>query len=557
MSVGKARRALFGLLAAILIIFVAIPPKLSFAARITYFNILDNQGFKSVPYLIAGVDYVPDFNSDKADSTRIELWNLEYSTDNGATWVAPPNGTRVNTNFLWPFYMPLDPNLVSAKFRLIMDFDPLIGSRSHSEKVIGPYRILQPVDPTNFAATANDDGTVTLKWNDNSNMESYYQLTRYGPEGTQTFTVDNTMDYRGQLSYTDKQTDKKKATLYSYKLNAIVDQYNLPDNLRMADAFTLIKTKVPINILDASRFELNTSVLKIIPEIYVPILGNPDKAVVTGVQLDRQELALTTGESAALAATVTPADAGNPKVKWSSNNAAVAEVDSAGRVTAKQAGTAIILATTEVGSFTDACLVTVTEKAAEPGQNEPGLPPGSEAPNDIGEHWAKDGILKAVQAGFVKGYPDGTFKPDRSVTRAEFAVMLMQGLKADNEGAELAFKDKNQIGFWAVRAVQQAVQREIISGYADGTFRPNANITHAEMASMIVRAAGLNGADAPPPGFVDDADIPGWAKSPVFKALDIGIIVVNGLPDKRFEPMALTTRAEAASSIVRMLALGP
>lgn len=557
MPIRVMKRTFLCWIVASLFAFLAIPPNHSSAASITYFNIVSNTDFKAVPYLIAGVDYVPDFNSDKAGSTRIEYWNLEYSTDDGATWVSPPDGTRVNTNYLWPFYLPIDPNLVSAKFRLIMDFDPLIGSRSHSEKVIGPYRILQPADPTNFAATANGDGTVTLKWDDNSNMESYYQLTRYGPEGTQTFTVDNTMDYRGQLSYTDKQTDKKKATLYSYKLNAIVDQYDLPVNLQMADAFTLVKTKVPISILEASRYELNTSVLKIIPEIYVPILGNPDKAVVTGVRLDRKELAMKTGESAALAAAVTPADAGNPKVKWSSNNAAVAEVDDAGRVTAKSAGTAIILVATEVGSFTDACLVTVTDKAAEPGQNDPGLPPGPGVPNDIGGHWAKDDILKAVNAGFTKGYPDGSFKPDRSVTRAEFAVMLMQGLKAENEGAELTFKDKNQIGFWAVRSVQQAVQREIISGYSDGAFRPNANITHAEMASMIVRAAGLDGADAPPPGLADEAEIPGWAKPSVFKALDIGIIIVSGLPDKRFEPMALTTRAEAASSIVRMLELGP
>jgi hypothetical protein len=160
-----------------------------------------------------------------------------------------------------------------------------------------------------------------------------------------------------------------------------------------------------------------------------------------------------------------------------------------------------------------------------------------------------------VALGFVLGYPDGTFKPDENVTRAEFASMLMKALKSSVtvNDTTLSFADVDQIGSWALEFVAKAVKLKIIDGYDDFTFRPNANISHAEMIAMVIRATGLNTDNAKPSGFADEADIPPWAKPSVSKAAETGIIIVGGLSDNKFTPQTLSTRAEAASAIVRML----
>ncbi len=170
---------------------------------------------------------------------------------------------------------------------------------------------------------------------------------------------------------------------------------------------------------------------------------------------------------------------------------------------------------------------------------------------DISGHWAETNIKQAVGMHIVGGYPDGSFKPNAAVTRAEFAVMLMNALKPQQEGAALAFADQEQIGAWAQRAVAQAVQASIIHGYEDGTFRPNAKITRAEMAVMISSAMGQS-VQATATGFADDRDIPAWAKGAVAALSQLGIIEGQGA--NRYAPGNPSTRAEAVTVLLNMLA---
>ncbi|RKP51451.1 hypothetical protein D7Z26_16810 [Cohnella endophytica] len=172
--------------------------------------------------------------------------------------------------------------------------------------------------------------------------------------------------------------------------------------------------------------------------------------------------------------------------------------------------------------------------------------------SDIATHWAEAGIKQAVSAGIVSGYPDGTFKPNRTVTRAEFAVMLMNALKPQGDGAELKFTDKEKIGSWAQKSVAQAVYAGVINGYEDGSFRPNAEITRAEMAAIIAKALGQNGGAAEATGFADDKDIPNWAKGAVAVMKKLGIIEGKGA--NRFAPEGKTTRAEAVTVLLKMMA---
>lgn len=172
--------------------------------------------------------------------------------------------------------------------------------------------------------------------------------------------------------------------------------------------------------------------------------------------------------------------------------------------------------------------------------------------SDIAGHWAEAHIKQAVRDGIVTGYPDGTFKPNHTVTRAEFTVMLMNMLKPPGEGTALTFTDTAKIGSWAQKAVAQAVQTGIISGYEDGSFRPDVEIARVEMAVMLANASRLSVEANAATGFADDRNIPTWAKGAVSVIKKLGII--QGKDSNEFDPNASTTRAEAVTVLMRMLA---
>jgi hypothetical protein len=171
--------------------------------------------------------------------------------------------------------------------------------------------------------------------------------------------------------------------------------------------------------------------------------------------------------------------------------------------------------------------------------------------SDIDGHWAEAGIQAALQAGIATGYPDGTFRPEGQATRAQFAVMLMNALGAQGDGADLAFGDNALIGSWAKQAVAQAVEAGIINGYQDGSFRPNASITRAEAIAMIARALDLHMESGAATSFADDGDIPLWAKGSAAAAAEHGI--VQGRGGNRLAPNAIASRAEAITIILKML----
>lgn len=172
--------------------------------------------------------------------------------------------------------------------------------------------------------------------------------------------------------------------------------------------------------------------------------------------------------------------------------------------------------------------------------------------SDISGHWAEASIKKAVSAGMVSGYPDGTFQPDRTVTRAEFAVMLLNALQLHGDGAPLTFTDKANIGAWAQKSVAQAVEAGIISGYEDGSFGPDREITRSEMAMMAAKALGESGLTETATGFADDKDIPAWAKGSVAAMKKLGFI--EGKDGNQFAPGNKTTRAEAVTVLLKLTA---
>lgn len=197
--------------------------------------------------------------------------------------------------------------------------------------------------------------------------------------------------------------------------------------------------------------------------------------------------------------------------------------------------------TVEVNHFTKFAVMAVGTTTVEPAKPDVTF-------SDIAGHWAEAFIKQAVGRGIISGYPDRTFKPNNTVTRAEFAVMLMNTLKPQGEGAALSFADQANIATWAQKSVAQAVKASIITGYEDGTFRPNAEITRSEMAVMLAKAAGKPVDASAAAGFADDKDIPAWAKDAVALLKKLGI--VEGNESNEFAPNAQTTRAEAVKVLL-------
>lgn len=168
---------------------------------------------------------------------------------------------------------------------------------------------------------------------------------------------------------------------------------------------------------------------------------------------------------------------------------------------------------------------------------------------DVTKHWAEASIQQAVALGFINGYPDGTFRPNAEITRAEFIVMLAKALKLQGRGQAFNFSDQADIGQWATQAIAQAVEAGIINGYTDGTFRPNAKISRTEMVLMAVRALKLNAEVVDQTSFKDDADIPQWAKASIEAAVKQGL--VNGVGANRFAPNHTATRAESVMLLLK------
>ncbi|MCU6707819.1 S-layer homology domain-containing protein [Paenibacillus sp. J5C_2022] len=171
---------------------------------------------------------------------------------------------------------------------------------------------------------------------------------------------------------------------------------------------------------------------------------------------------------------------------------------------------------------------------------------------DTAGHWAIEQMNNAVEQGMIKGYSDGTFKPDRSVSRAEFLVMLYRTWnKGQADVSMKTFADDTAIQDWARDAVYHAATAGWVSGYEDGTFRPNQQISRAEMAVVLARVLSLESvtAEVEEITFSDAADIPKWATGAVLSCVRAGLLQGKGLA---FDPVSATTRAEAITVLLRI-----
>lgn len=174
---------------------------------------------------------------------------------------------------------------------------------------------------------------------------------------------------------------------------------------------------------------------------------------------------------------------------------------------------------------------------------------------DLQGHWAADDVSKLMARGSVGGYPDGSFKPDASITRAEFSKILRQSLGLTSvTGNDFADTAEH----WAVSDIHTLADSQIIVPVEYGrNYGPDYNITRREIAIMLIRAMGLNDSataySGQTTGFTDDASIKSYDKGYLYLAKELGL--VGGYEDGTFRPNNRATRAEACVMIVRLLTL--
>ena len=126
--------------------------------------------------------------------------------------------------------------------------------------------------------------------------------------------------------------------------------------------------------------------------------------------------------------------------------------------------------------------------------------------SDIDGYWAEQDILLMASKGYVSAVGDGHFAPDAALTRAQFATLLVKALGIAGQGGQtLLFSDVPD-GYWGASAINAAAQQGLLSGVGDGRFQPDSLITREELAVMVARALQWKDAGADlTPGQVDQA----------------------------------------------------
>ncbi|MBS3908029.1 MAG: S-layer homology domain-containing protein [Actinobacteria bacterium] len=161
------------------------------------------------------------------------------------------------------------------------------------------------------------------------------------------------------------------------------------------------------------------------------------------------------------------------------------------------------------------------------------------------DNWAYQYIQWLIKQGMLSGYPDGSLRPENPITRAEFSTLVAKSFKISAGGSKV-FRDTKR--HWAGDYIAALADLGYISGYGDGSFRPDGLITRAEMVKMLVQAGGLR-ARAGASSFSDVSDH--WARDYITIAASNGII--NGYADGTFKPNAGCLRSETATCVYRMV----
>ncbi|SEO97428.1 Fibronectin type III domain-containing protein, partial [Paenibacillus sophorae] len=178
---------------------------------------------------------------------------------------------------------------------------------------------------------------------------------------------------------------------------------------------------------------------------------------------------------------------------------------------------------------------------------------------DVAKHWAKDAVNDMGSRMIVNGSGNDMFNPDQDITRAEFAAIIIRGLGLKPEGNAAPFSDVQQSD-WYNDVIQTSYAYNLITGFEDGTFRPDDKITREQAMAIIAKAMTITDLKAKLPSkeagevlspFADANKTSEWAKNSAADCLQAGII--SGRNSSQLSPKDNITRAEVAAIIQRLL----
>ncbi len=191
-----------------------------------------------------------------------------------------------------------------------------------------------------------------------------------------------------------------------------------------------------------------------------------------------------------------------------------------------------------------------------------GVMPALAFPDVSKDYWAASQINLLSEQGVIVGYPDGTFKPDANVTRAEFAAMAIRALGQQHTkiAQPITYTDVDE-NYWAYQDIQKAVYFDLISNSKENDlFRPEDSVSRAESLSVAVNALTTEtispdkAKEVIERRYIDANTIPEWFLIPAGKAEILGMIVVAPSAKKTaLEADRPATRAEVAAILFKMM----
>lgn len=170
------------------------------------------------------------------------------------------------------------------------------------------------------------------------------------------------------------------------------------------------------------------------------------------------------------------------------------------------------------------------------------------SPNTYG--WAVEPVELLAGAGVVDGIDGKHYEPGRSITRAELTSILVKALRLPAATVQTAFTDV-PAQEWYAGCIAAATQAGLVKGYDDGAFRPDGMVTREELATVLARGLELTPPQDANLTFTDSVEISAWAKESLIALAATGL--AQGYPDGSFQPHNTVTRAECAAFVYRAL----
>ena len=170
------------------------------------------------------------------------------------------------------------------------------------------------------------------------------------------------------------------------------------------------------------------------------------------------------------------------------------------------------------------------------------------AATDTNGHWAESAINSWISSGYISGYPDGTFRPNNAISRAEFVTIANKAFGFTSSQG-ISFNDVKP-GYWAYSEIQKGVAAGYIQGDTIGTFRPGSAVSRQEVAVMLSNLAGYSSDEGAAYNYTDRWAMANWAAGAIGAVSRNG--VMSGYPDGTFRPQQALTRAEAVASLQKI-----